>query len=293
MDYQRDMERLIQQLSFGTDYIFDKIYPFPTENVKDCLSNYDFKDKNCVSVLGSSFQMIDMYLRGAKSVTTFDINPFSIYYFYLVKAFIKSGLEVEDYVELFQSENVKYIEKTYNRISSKLYGVPKMFWDDLFECSNKLLFLNHELFHKINFYDDDVYNNSLFFETENLKYLKNHTSMLEPHFINCDIISLDRYLKDKYDMIYLSNIMQYVSNIYNSNEVESLKKYKTLINKLSLKLKDDGEIYCAYLYKYYYEYFCNKNELKNVFDEDNYCYLSFPGYTLDKENSDEVLIYKK
>ena len=34
--------------------IFDMIYPFTTENINGMFSHFSFKDKDCLSVLGSS-----------------------------------------------------------------------------------------------------------------------------------------------------------------------------------------------------------------------------------------------
>ena len=36
------------------DDIFDMIYPFTTENINGMFSHFNFKDKDCLSVLGSS-----------------------------------------------------------------------------------------------------------------------------------------------------------------------------------------------------------------------------------------------
>ena len=80
---------------------FYGIYPFANENLIGILNQFDFKDKNCLTVLGSSDQMLDMCLRGAVSITTFDINPLTEYYYYLKKAFLCSSLTFEDYMNFF------------------------------------------------------------------------------------------------------------------------------------------------------------------------------------------------
>ena len=59
--------------------LFDMIYPFTTENIKDMLNCFELKDKDCLTVLGASDQVFDMYLRGASSVTAFDVNPLAKY----------------------------------------------------------------------------------------------------------------------------------------------------------------------------------------------------------------------
>ena len=88
------------------DDIFDMIYPFTTENINGMFSHFNFKDKDCLSVLGSSDQVFDMYLRGAKSVTAFDINPLTEYLFYLKKAALDANLTKEEYLDYLIVMNI-------------------------------------------------------------------------------------------------------------------------------------------------------------------------------------------
>ena len=104
------------------DDIFDMIYPFTTENINGMFSHFSFKDKDCLSVLGSSDQVFDMYLRGAKSVTAFDINPLNTIYEDLAKKYNcyflnNDGLDVGiDGVHLTEESHKKLAELLYNKI---------------------------------------------------------------------------------------------------------------------------------------------------------------------------------
>lgn len=80
-----------------------RIYPFTNENLNGCFDNFDFNNRNCLTVLGSSDQALDMCLRGACEITTFDINILTKYLFYLKKAAILSGLTKEEYIKFLLS----------------------------------------------------------------------------------------------------------------------------------------------------------------------------------------------
>ena len=133
-------EYLIDTPSFyRTDKnIFDMIYPFTTENINGMFSHFNFKDKDCLSVLGSSDQIFDMYLRGAKSVTAFDINPLTEYLFYLKKAALDANLTKEEYLDyfcyrddytIFDDDSIRPFDiKIFDKIVPYLKGNSYKFW---------------------------------------------------------------------------------------------------------------------------------------------------------------------
>ena len=134
---------------------FKRIYPFATENVAGCFSGYDFKDKDCLTVLGSSVQALYMYLMGAKKVTTFDINPLTIYYLHFQKAFFLSKMKFKDYKNMFHAFSFEDTKDTYNldkyykKISECLDGKYKVFWDTLYDEYGSYLFNTNGLFNPI------------------------------------------------------------------------------------------------------------------------------------------------
>lgn len=64
---------------------YSKLYRSTNERLSKILSMYDFKDKNVLSVLASSDQLLSSYFLGAKNVDSFDSNVLTFYYFYLRK----------------------------------------------------------------------------------------------------------------------------------------------------------------------------------------------------------------
>lgn len=281
---------------------FDRIYPFPTENVTESLSQYDFKDKDCLTVLGSSAQALTMYLKGAKSVTCFDINPLTIYYFYLLKAYVLSEVSTSDFISLFDANKSFKTDKIYNRISNYLKGEYKEYWDILYEMYGYTLFRTNSyfenvLFNMIECKKKDISKYSYYNSSSNLKKLRKIIGDLEPEFINCNIVDLDKFLNKEYDVMYFSNIMQYSFEIFKCIEEESIVKYKDLVLNLSKKLKDDGKMYCGYMYEFQSKWntpVSDKRILDNIFSEPNFSYEYFKAFDPESVNSkDACLIYRK
>ena len=102
------------------------------------------------------------------------------------------------------------------------------------------------------------------------------------NFIHSDILDLNLKLKQKYDFIYLSNIMQYTSVMYPdySSQQDKLKAYRQTIEQLSSYLQPNGKIAIGYLYAFNFE-LNNRNsqyisDVQTVFPKTDIEYLSFP-----------------
>lgn len=104
------------------------------------------------------------------------------------------------------------------------------------------------------------------------------------NFISSDILDLNSKLKQKYDFIYLSNIMQYTNVMYPdySSQQDKLKAYKQTIEQLSSYLQPNGKIAIGYLYAFHFE-LNNRNsqyisDVQTVFPKTDIEYLSFPSF---------------
>lgn len=287
---------------------FDKIYPFATENVYGCFDNYNFEDKDCLTVLGSSAQMLYMYLNGAKNVTAFDINNLTIYYFYFIKAFLLSNISKEDFTNIFITRNSKEIKRVFSKILKHLKGDAYIFWKSLYNMYHSSLFNDWKLFH----YPDrpTIYHTSGFLDDENIKIIRKKIINIDPKFIHCNLKDLSKYLQETFDLIYLSNIIQYTDSIHmygaeSQSKLETLIKYKKLLIDLSKYLKKDGLIYAGYIYEpndyYQYEPLYNDNR-KRIFSPPEFDCHYFKGYNdveyeiktgLKRNKLDACLIYSK
>lgn len=300
---------------------FERLYPFTTENIKDMFNFFDFKDKECLSVLGSSDQVFDMYLRGAKSVTAFDVNPLTKYLFYLKRAGIEA-LTKEEYLDYFcnykYSQGVKMLsfnEKSFEKLVPYLNGDSYKFWTKLYDEYKGItiredgrLFTSYEnsrpTLEKTIYYLDD----------RNYEKMKELASTIKITFINKNI--KDLMLSKNYDLMYFSNLIQYndsifsdevtCRNIYDKSEI-SLQYFKDYImNNYMTKLNDGGIIIMGYIYTVMRNHgsagINNKEIRDKIFSLEDYKYKYFPSIACYEKKSlkkypeytkDACLVYKK
>lgn len=211
--------------------IFDRIYPFTTENIAGYINLFDLDNKSLLTVGSSGDQVINASLFNCKDQTVIDINPFTKYYFYLKKAAIIS-LTYQEFLDFFLYRNYPKFchnnKQVFDReIFNKLKKILKFedydsfyFWNELLtsydtELPRRELFSDDEdrdiVLKKINLYMQ----NSTYFE-------KTKTSIREvnPMFICDGIMKVN--LNRNYDNIFLSNLGLYFG----------IDKLKILIEKL-------------------------------------------------------------
>ena len=321
---ERDIINAEKLINNGNSYdnqdMFNSIYPFTNENIAACLKYFNLKDKECLTILGSSDQALDMYLSGAKKVDAFDVNPLTKYYFYLKKAALLSDLSRDEYLKFFcydkypsegKTNESAFNEKTFNSIVTNLSGDSYKFWSSLFEKYSPLeirrnfcLFTFDELSYKF------LIKTVGYLDNQNYEKLKEIASSLEINFKNCDISELPSNLDRKYDFIYLSNVIQYIDNAYNNNpelsklenKIEILKHYKELMRKLSHYLNSDGNLVCGYIYDVNEyarsEAIFNRKAREEVFGNSEFVNYHFEAISdiiskYKSDSKDTCLVYKK
>lgn len=300
MNLDQDLNKTIKMINSKSTNRFDRIYPFATENVGECLSSYNFNDKNCLTVLGSGVQAMYMILNGASSICAFDINSLSIYYYEFLKAFILSGLDFSSYRKLFIKRS-STCDNTYKRILDFMDGDYREYFKVLYDRYGSGILSNRKLFNTVlnSRYECVKYND--IFRSKNLNILRDRINDCDFKFINSDINSLE--LDSTYDFMYFSNIMQYVDDMYNDNMINSLSKYRDLLLKYKELLNENGSLYASYIYgidlldESNLDAFC-LGSIKKVFDND-FEYMLFDSFKIkfnsfvDGARKDGVLVYKR
>lgn len=289
---------------------FERLYPFSNENLVGLFSNLNFMNKDCLTVLGGSDLAFDMYLNGAKSITAFDKNPLTKYYFYLKKAALLANLTLEEYLKFFCYRNFgefdnrdAFNEKVFSKIVSYLDGDYYQFWSTLFETysSSKIRHCQEWQGGSIFSYDEMTYTvlqkTIGYLNEQNYYLLRDQAKNLDISFLHSDINCLLEKLKQHYDIMYFSNIIQYVDNMYSNElarsfsyqrneklspeekQIFKLTKYKKLMFDLSTRLKENGIMIIGYLYTLNEE---NKNVAifnsdirEMIFPKDEFHYLLF------------------
>ena len=315
-----------EQNKFIPNYgIMDKIEPFTTQNIKGLLNEFNLQNKKVLTILGNSDQLIDMCLIGVNDINTFDINPLTKYYYDLKKAALLSNITMEQFLEYFCYYHYPFYNginkrsfntETFEKICQYLEEESYKFWSCLYDEYNHLqirngksLFLGNELPYKILIQTINYLNNNT-----NFYITKERIKNLNLSFINEDVRKLSNVLNEKYDFIFLSNIIEYLfktnlnstnENHNNQNQLSKLQEFKNLLITYSNLLNKDGILMANYITKTFNK---NKNNsfleefLNLVLNDNNFSSIEIDsiekikrkGYYKENINlNDNCLIYRK
>lgn len=204
---------------------YDKVYYKINEDMVDEILSLDYSNKDVLTVLGSSDQVLMFRALDAKKVDAFDFNRLTMYYYYLRKW------------------SIKYMNSLYPILNNN--------WINLLLSKIKVTSKNEEkalIFFKEHLKNGSDFNNffydiisqpegaSLFTDAKMAeKFVNNDLT-----FFNLDLFKNDSDLIiDKYDYIYISNILDWARN--------DDKKIKIAEENLYSYLKDGGFVICSNL----------------------------------------------
>lgn len=188
---------------------YSAIYRFTNEDISSYFHHLQNK-KQVLTVIGSGCQVLNGILAGIKDFDCFDISIFPEYYLYLQIASILA-LSKEDYLKYHFSEDKEelFSNDFYEKISEKLSGKYKEFWDTLYMFDDGI-----DIYHSLLF-RHDLCSKQFAIETnpflqennyEKLKYLL-QTDSIHIQAVVTDITK-KKFFKE-YDLIHLSNILSY------------------------------------------------------------------------------------
>lgn len=211
-----------------------KIYTQTNENLDELFKHFDFKDKEVLSVLGSSDQMLAAYYYGAKSVDTFDRNLRAAYYTYFRRWLINST--GESYPSYFNNVNLNNCTRIAKEAipQESCEAMAKKFWMTTFSDN----FKQYAVFKYLPYCERNLFekDKDLIKEVLNRKLSFRHADIFQRLDIN-----------KKYDIIILSNMLEYLEG----NE-ELLINVRKNLEEL---LRDNGRVICSY--------FCLDHKEKN------------------------------
>ena len=204
------------------------IYQETNENLLELFRYYNVKDKEVLSVLASSDQVLSCYYCGAKSIDTFDKVYLTLFYYYLRK-----------WVILYQKQF--YPSHSFFESGDKnLYDLICQVRPTNIDEENAIIFWKYYL--ELNQFKADKY---LFYLSiiKQPKPFGDSIDRIKGIFdkeisFTCMDFFKDTTIQKKYDVLLLSNILEYASTqkqlYFARRNIESL-------------LKDDGIAICTYL----------------------------------------------
>lgn len=219
---------------------FNSIYPFTSENIAGYMKDLDLTSKKVITVTGSTDHILNAILQGATEITTFDINPLTKPYMDLKISALKN-LSYKDFIKLLLFESNMNLD--YSIISSlDMSDKSKMFWlEQLSKYNNSGIELrNSSLFNTKYFNPNSKLWQNLYLEKNKYNLLKQQLKDTNITFINTSIKDLK--VDEHFDYMFLSNISDYLSLMYDS---DTLKQYRDLLIEFQKKI---DIIYFAYLY---------------------------------------------
>lgn len=247
MENVKNAINIINNLNNDKFSKYNKIYLFTTENL--CYLE-KFNGKNVLSVCGSGDHILNSILYGAENILAFDINNLSQYILYLKIEAVKN-LTYHEFIDFFIFKSFDYqIFKKINKNKTLI------FWEELYKYFNyntEALY-NSNLFIKNN--ENFYIRNNPYLNEINYNILKENILNISINFINCDLLEIKN--EKFFDLILLSNISDYLNNIFHNN---SLKKFNEFINILKEK---NRIIIMSYLYD-----FRIKNNYRSEIDDIN------------------------
>ena len=201
-----------------------KIYYSSNEKIDMMIKHIDINNKKVLSVLGSGDQAFHLYNNGASIVEVFDMNKLTIYYYYLRRWVI---IYMNSYYPDFNNFSIEYIKNVLLKVNPKTSNEANAlnYWN-LFVSK----FTNPDLKKLFHFPIRDELDNNYISNLELLrKKIENDTFL----FYNKDF-SRNIDIDDKYDLIYISNIPEWIYHMQGGIHLEILKS-----NLLKL-LNNDG-----------------------------------------------------
>lgn len=201
-------------------YRFDLMYSRTNEDLLSLFNQINVEGEDVFTVLSSSDYLFSALDRGARSVDTFDINPLTYRYYYLRKWLLQQGLI--DASGLKSSDVLEIIDECLP-MTSKDERDSEFFWR---------YYLSSIRTKDVYFYSDDLFLDmrvpQVIYES-NLERLSKRLDNLELNFKTADICS-PMVTNQKYDTIFLSNILDY-NRVSNSTlRIASDNLYRLLNN---------------------------------------------------------------
>lgn len=214
-DIRNDIEearRLIEGGLFNPFKPFSShsaIYSFTNEKANSEIYRKTLENKEKIlTIIGSGDQIFNSVLLGSKDITATDISNFTEYYFNLKLAAVKA-LTYDEYLEFFNLKSRKCLSKElYEKVLPFLDRETAYFWSVLFSLHNTSKIRKSDFFMPANI-KDYVKNNPYLSSRHNYATLKSKINDVNIKIVIGNIFALIGTLRNGYDLINASNIMDY------------------------------------------------------------------------------------
>lgn len=287
---------------------YQKIFMSTNENIKDSLNLIDFKKKyKALSVMASGDHPFNLITKSVFDIDTFDTNMLTEYYVLGIKRSMIIKYTYQEYIEKYKlftnmDANLEDITEILYDLLPIMDTKYRLFWKKIIDFNymiqkdkqNKIN-LFYMLFINLNHIDFIINNNNYLSNENEYNILKNNITKSNIKFNNVNATNLGEFYKEnKYDIVLLSNILDYFGKEYRKNKrvfnYKELLKYED--NILSI-MNRNGVLFLKYIINFSKSNFVRSN----VFMDSNIKTSEFIRetiYKVPKNNiEDGVILVKK
>lgn len=199
------------------------IYKKTNEKLNEFIDLLLNKDK-VLSVIGSGDQILNTLLTKPSKIDAFDISAFPKFFLKLKIASIKS-LSRDEYIKFFFSTTETFLDEYYDdlyfdKIRKKLDDEAEDFWTYLFQYNDWYDIYNSTLFSSESVFEEQAIIQNKYLGNNEYYKLRDILQNVQINYIETNL--LDLKINDTYDLIYLSNILEYVKKSAYFDKIDEL-----------------------------------------------------------------------
>ncbi len=258
---EKDISKAIEITRYPNTYnIYDemneysRIYQNTTENIKIYMPFLDGDYKKALLPTSSGDHQIEAILDGINEITCYDLNRLSRYFTELKFAAIKN-LTIEEFIYFMYEDMLN--KNIFDFFKTSLNEDIKIFWEELYRncdieniqnCLFRYLGMNigNSTIKGVNFSKYCVNNFTRYLKKSNYQLIQEGLEKANIQYIESNVLDLPKILKEKYDLINLSNIYEFINNGIFGNGASD---FTNVVKHLDSYLNDNGKILITYLYK--------------------------------------------
>lgn len=237
---------------------YSRIYQNTTENIKSYMPFLKGNYQKALLPTSSGDHQIEAVLDGISEITCYDLNRLARYFTELKFGAIKS-LTLEEFIYFMYEDMLN--KDVFNSFKNYLSEDVTTFWEELYQhcsivnirsnlfrylgCNNK----KHSI-KGIHFSRYCAENFTRYLEKTNYRLVQERLEETKIQYIESNLLDLPKFLEEKYDLINLTNIYEFINNrIFDDGDFD----FTNSVKRLGSYLNDDGKILITYLYKCYFQ----------------------------------------
>ena len=232
---------------------YSKPYFWTNEDINTVYNLIDLDIVNsCLSVLSSGDHVFNLITNGVLDIDSFDINKLCEFYALGFKRAMILKNNYSDFKDKMNSIGEYSTSQVYDLISDLFQYMDSdhvLYWKELLDFSISLD-LNKNIFKLLTRYNTSSFCESNYLINEdNYNNLRSNIGKANISFNYCDVYELNSVFHDKYDLIILSNILDYASGVWGIEwNYRDLRRFERMLKKL---LNRKGLILLHYIFNNY------------------------------------------